>query len=222
MPLNTLSFHNPSLLEEALTHRSYLNENNSVKTHNERLEFLGDAVLELAVSRFLFDRFPTKPEGELTAFRAALVRTTTLAQVSTKLKFGENLRLSKGEEMSGGRKNVSLLANTFEAVLGALYLDQGYDAVVAFLQSHLFPKIDQIIQKKLFKDYKSSLQEKVQAIGFESPVYEVVNEVGPDHDKVFTVVVHVNGEQKGTGEGKSKQAAQQEAAKNALEIYEHN
>lgn len=222
MPVTDITLNNPQLLKEALTHRSYLNENPQVSKHNERLEFLGDAVLELAVSRFLFDQYQDKPEGELTAYRASLVRTTTLAQVAITLNLGSQLCLSKGEELSGGRENVSLLANTFEAVLGAIYLDQGFDSVVSFLQIHLFPRIDQIIKDRSFKDYKSSLQEIVQSKGYESPVYDVLKEEGPDHHKIFTVAVFVNGKQKGIGEGKSKQAAQQEAARNALEQISNN
>ena len=212
-----LNLKNSVLLTEALTHRSYLNENHSTSRHNERLEFLGDAVLELAVSEFLFHRFPNQPEGDLTAYRAALVRTTTLASIATKLKLGISLRLSKGEELSGGRTNPSLLANTFEAILGALYLDQGYLPVVAFLQDHLFPQIDTIIKHHLFKDYKSTLQEQVQAEGYPSPEYVVVSETGPDHNKEFTVAVKIKDQNFATGTGKSKQLAQQAAARLALE-----
>jgi ribonuclease-3 len=207
------------LLSEALTHRSYLNENKTVTQHNERLEFLGDAVLELAVSKFLFDEFPDRPEGDLTAFRAALVKTTTLAQVAQELKLGEKLRLSKGEELSGGRTNRSLLANTVEAVIGAIYLDQNIDEVKKFLQDHLFPKLDDIIKLKLFKDHKSALQEIVQAQGHDSPDYQVISEAGPDHDKEFTISVNVNGDALASGTGKSKQSAQQEAARKALEKF---
>jgi len=205
------------LLSLAFTHRSFLNENASVKEHNERLEFLGDAVLELASSAFLYEKFPEIPEGELTAYRAALVKTTSLGKVAETIGFGESLKLSKGEEMSGGRHNPSMLADTFEAVIGAIYLDKGYQAVVEFLHQYLFVEIDQIIQNKLFKDFKSSLQEYVQAHGSTSPEYEVVEEVGPDHSKIFTIGVKVGGKQIATGAGKSKQEAQQQAAKSALE-----
>lgn len=208
---------NHDLLEEALTHRSFLNENRLFTRHNERLEFLGDAVLELAVSEFLYHRFPKQPEGDLTAYRAALVRTTTLGKIATELGLGTKLRLSKGEELSGGRTNPSLLANTFEAVLGALYLDQGYEIVVKFLGDHLFPKIDHIISNNLFKDYKSTLQEQVQSDGYLSPEYTVISETGPDHNKEFTVAVNINGQSISSGTGKSKQTAQQEAARLALE-----
>jgi ribonuclease-3 len=211
------SFHNQQLLTTALTHRSALNENISTSSEsNERLEFLGDAILELATTQFLFDKLPTEQEGILTAYRSALVKTTTLAEVALELGLGEKLFMSRGEEATGGRTNVSLLADTFEAVIGALYLDQGYEAVKTFLDMHLFPKFAMIQQQKLYKDAKSQLQELVQAQGFEAPAYEVIQEVGPDHDKEFTVQVLVGSQVKGTGTGKSKQQAQQAAAAQAL------
>lgn len=213
----TPQFTNPNLLETALTHRSYLNENKAVKEHNERLEYLGDAVIELAVSEFLYHEYPNRPEGELTAIRSALVRTETLASVAEALGYGEKLKMSRGEIASGGRQNVALLANTFEAVIGALYLDQGFTVVVSFLQTHLYPKVKDIITKNLYKDFKSTLQENVQAKGQATPEYEVIDEVGPDHDKTFTVVVKVENQALAEGKGKSKQAAQQQAAANALE-----
>lgn len=210
-------FKDQKLLTEALTHRSYLNENKDSESHNERLEFLGDAVLELAVSQALYHKFPKKKEGELTALRAALVRTSTLASAAQKLGLGQTLLLSKGEEVSGGRTNPSLLANTFEACLGAIYLDQGFEAVVEFLNRHLFPQLTTIIDQKLFKDYKSTLQEIVQASGSNSPAYSVLSESGPDHDKIFTVAVLIDGQEIAAGKGKSKQTAQQSAARLALE-----
>lgn len=213
----TFTFKNPSLLDTALTHRSYLNENRNVKEHNERLEYLGDAVIELAVSEFLYHSYPERPEGELTAIRSALVRTETLASVASKLGFGDELKMSRGEIASGGRLNIALLANTFEAVIGALYLDQGFEVVVDFLKTNLYSKVDEIIAKSLFKDFKSTLQEKIQAQGKPTPEYEVIDEVGPDHDKIFTVIVKVDETSLAEGKGKSKQAAQQQAAANALE-----
>lgn len=210
---------NQELLAQALTHRSFLNENQEASAHNERLEFLGDAVLELAVSKYLYENYPDKPEGELTAYRAALVKTGTLAKTAKTLDLGGQLRLSKGEELSGGRQNLSLLANTFEAVVGAIYLDQGFEAAYGFLGEHLFPQIGEIIKLKLFKDYKSSLQELVQAKGADSPIYVVKGESGPDHEKSFNVAVVVDGTEMGSGTGRSKQQAQQHAAKAALEKY---
>ncbi len=214
-------FKDQQLITTALTHRSALNENISTATEsNERLEYLGDAVLELATSEFLFEKFPDRPEGDLTAFRSALVRTTTLAQAATELGFGEKLYMSKGEEAGGGRTNEGLLANTFEAVIGALYLDQGFEAVKTFLQNNLFPKFDEIYDKKLYKDPKSLLQELVQAQGHNTPDYEVIKEEGPDHDKVFTIQVVIDGQITATGQGKSKQNAQQDAAKQAIEKFQ--
>ncbi len=215
-----LNITDQNLLDLALTHRSYLNENPNAHQHNERLEYLGDAVLELAVSEYLYKRFKDKPEGDLTAYRASLVKTTTLAKVAQKLGLGEKLKMSKGEESSGGRTNQSLLANTFEAVVGALYLDKDYNAVVDFLEKNLYPELNQIIKLGLYKDFKSTLQELVQSQGSDSPEYEVINESGPDHDKEFTVVVLIDGKKVATGKGKSKQKAQQRAAQSALEILQ--
>ncbi len=214
-------FKNKKLLVRALTHRSALNEkNSSAEVSNERLEFLGDAVLELATTQFLFDRYPEEPEGILTAYRSALVKTETLATIATELKLGEKLHMSRGEEATGGRTNIGILADTMEAYLGALYLDQGIDVVTTLLKKILFPSIDEIIEKKLFKDAKSYLQEVVQALGFETPTYEVITEVGPDHDKEFTVAVNVDTQLAGRGSGRSKQHAQQAAAREALKKYQ--
>ena len=215
------NFKNQQLLVTALTHRSALNEKISTSTEsNERLEFLGDAVLELATTKFLFEAFPTEQEGILTAYRSALVKTTTLAEVALELEVGKILYMSRGEEATGGRTNVSLLADTVEAIIGALYLDQGFEAVTDFLKQHLFPKFKLIHQQKLYKDAKSQLQELVQAQGFDAPLYEVVQEIGPDHEKEFTVQVKVGNIVKGTGTGKSKQQAQQAAAAKALELFD--
>jgi ribonuclease-3 len=210
-------FKNQDLLVTALTHRSALNEqvSSSVES-NERLEFLGDAVLELATTEFLFAQFPQKPEGVLTAYRSSLVKTETLAQLATELDLGQKLYLSRGEEATGGRTNTGLLADTTEAVIGALYLDQGYEVVKKFLNQHLFPKFDEIKEKKLYKDAKSLFQEVVQARGEETPNYQVIKDEGPDHDKQFTVEVKVGPKSIATGTGKSKQAAQQQAARKAL------
>ncbi len=214
------TFTKAQLLETALTHRSALNEKGSTVTEsNERLEFLGDAVLELVSTEFLFAKFPKEPEGTLTAYRSALVKTTSLATVAENLGLGERLKMSKGEEATGGRTNPSLLADTLEAVIGALYLDQGYTACVKFLHEHLFTSLDTILEQRLYKDPKSELQEKVQAKGFETPRYEVVSESGPDHNKEFTVSVFVGETEAGKGSGKSKQQAQQAAAQEALKKY---
>ncbi|MBP7768381.1 ribonuclease III [Candidatus Woesebacteria bacterium] len=214
------TFKNPQLLNLALTHRSALNEKNAGSVEsNERLEFLGDAVLEVVATEFLFHKFPKEPEGTLTAYRSALVKTTSLATVATTLGLGEQLKMSKGEETTGGRTNPSLLADTLEAVIGALYLDQGSTAVTTFLHEHLFTSLDTILEQRLYKDPKSELQEYVQALGDETPLYEVVSESGPDHSKEFTVAVTVNKKVIGQGSGKSKQQAQQAAAQEALQRF---
>ncbi len=218
------AFNNPELLEIALTHRSALNEPNSSgtssKTSNERLEFLGDAVLELVVTQHLFAQYPSEPEGRLTAYRSALVRTETLAEVAQELGLGQKLYLSKGEEAGGGRSNIGLLADTFEAVIGAIFLDQGILIVEELVQKQLLPKFDQIKEQGLYKDAKSLLQEVVQAEGHPTPEYLLVDEQGPDHDKTFEVSVTVNQKVLGIGSGSSKQLAQQAAAAQALEKFE--
>jgi ribonuclease-3 len=216
-------FKNQQLLDAALSHRSALNEKDSgtsAQESYERLEYLGDAVLELATTEFLYHAHPAEPEGVLTAYRSALVKTTTLAEVAIELKLGEKMYMSRGEAATGGRQNEGLLADVLEAVVGALYLDQGYEAVQKFLSTHLFPKFAEIKEKKLYRDNKSFYQEVVQAQGFSTPSYEVAKAEGPDHDKVFTVNVLVDGVVTGTGTGKSKQQAQQEAARQALEKLE--
>lgn len=210
------TFHDPSLLANALIHRSALNELHGSES-NERLEFLGDAVLELVTTVFLYERFPGEQEGVLTSYRAALVKTTTLAVVAKELGLDHMLKMSKGEERSGGRENIGMLADSFEAVTGALYLDQGYEAAKDFITASLFPKVDEIISSKLYKDYKTNLQELVQSQGKSTPEYHTVEESGPDHLKVFTVEVLVDGNSLGKGNGKSKQDASQEAARVALE-----
>lgn len=211
-------FNNPALLVTALTHRSALNEGlSSSAESNERLEFLGDAVLELATTKFLFDLLPSEPEGVLTSYRSALVKTSTLAQVARTLSFGDQILMSKGEESTGGRDNDSLLADTTEAVIGALYLDLGMEAVEKFLAAHLFPLFTTIKEQNLHHNAKSQLQEELQSQGFGIPNYEVIDEVGPDHDKIFTIRVSVNNQVIGQGQGKSKQLAQQAAASQALE-----
>ncbi|MDE1924583.1 MAG: ribonuclease III [Patescibacteria group bacterium] len=213
-----VSFNDLSLLRQAFTHRSYLNEHRGEKGgHNERLEFLGDAVLELISTHFLYEKFPDKPEGDLTAYRAALVNAVTLSEVAQKLGMNDYLLLSRGEAKDTGRARGVLLANAFEAVVGAIYLDQGYDAARAFISEHLFPKIDEIIKKKLWQDSKSALQEKVQEVEGVTPYYSVLKEAGPDHDKRFVVGVYVKDKLIAEGSGKAKQEAEQAAAQAALE-----
>jgi ribonuclease-3 len=212
-----IQFNELDLLRQAFTHRSYLNEHRGeVKGHNERLEFLGDAVLELIATHFLYEKFPAQTEGDLTAYRAALVNAVTCAEVAQDLGMNEYLLLSRGEAKDTGRARGILLANAFEALVGAIYMDQGYGAAKDFIDKYLFPKIDNIIQKKLWLDAKSSLQEKIQDVDGVTPNYAVLKEWGPDHDKHFVVGVHVKTELIAQGEGKSKQEAEQDAARAAL------
>ncbi len=212
-----LDFNDLALLEEALTHRSYLNEHKTAIAHNERLEFLGDAVLELSATRFLFDRYPSKPEGELTAYRASLVNTVSIAEVADSLGVNDMLRLSRGEKRDTGRARQIILANAFEALVGALYLDQGYEAADAFLQKHLYPKLDSIIEKKAYQDPKSRFQEASQDKRGITPSYKTIREDGPDHARTFTVGAYLKDEELGRGVGNSKQEAEQAAAVNALD-----
>lgn len=212
-----IEFNDKELLKQAFTHRSYLNENKHLSTeHNERLEFLGDAVLELITTSFLFKKYPKRQEGDLTSFRAALVNTNTLAEVAAKLGFNDFLLLSKGESKDTGRARQYILADTFEAVIGALYLDQGYEYVYTFVDTHLLLLTDEIVQTGSWVDAKSFFQEKSQEILSTTPLYETILEEGPDHNKHFTVAVKIKDETIATGKGKSKQEAEQDAAQNAL------
>ncbi|OGC84591.1 ribonuclease III [Candidatus Adlerbacteria bacterium RIFCSPHIGHO2_12_FULL_53_18] len=212
------TFKNEGLLRQAFTHRSYLNEHRDEEAeHNERLEFLGDAVLELIVTHFLYEKFPERPEGDLTAFRAALVNAVTLSEVASEIGMNDYLLLSRGEAKDTGRARGILLANAIEALIGAIYLDQGYEAAEMFIEKFLFPKMDEIMKKKLWRDPKSTLQEKAQEAEGATPYYAVVRETGPDHDKQFIVGVYVKDMLLAQGGGKSKQEAEQDAARNALE-----
>ncbi len=211
-----VTFTNEALLTEALTHRSYLNEHRGAGAHNERLEFLGDAVLELAVTHFLFNKFPEKPEGDLTAYRAALVNTYSLADTAKGLGLNEVLLLSKGEAKDTGRARDIILANAFEALLGAIYLDQGYAAAEVFVATHLYTKIDEVIATRAYQDAKSSFQEAAQEKRSITPTYRTLSEEGPDHDKHFTVGVFLGDEEIARGVGKAKQEAEQAAAQAAL------
>lgn len=211
-----LKFNNKDLLENALTHRSYLNEHKEVKFSNERLEFLGDAVLQFLSSRYLYEKFPNSPEGDLTNYRASLVCAPSLAEVSLKLGLGEHLFLSRGEEESGGRKREYILANTFEALLGALFLDQGMEPCRKLVEENLLPKIDEVLENQTYKDYKSRFQEYSQEKYNQTPEYREVDSWGPDHNKVFMMGVYIDKKELGKGEGSSKQKAEQGAAQNAL------
>jgi ribonuclease III len=213
-----IKFKNKDLIMQAFLHRSYLNENKGLKMdHNERLEFLGDAVVELVVTEYLYAKYPKKPEGDLTSYRAALVNTSTLSSVATGLSMNDYLLLSKGEAKDTGRARQYILANTFESFVGALYLDQGYEAAKDFIAKNLFSLTDEIVEKGLWQDAKSRFQEVAQEKDNITPQYKTVQEIGPDHEKNFIVGVYLNEKEIGKGEGKSKQEAEQAAAQNALE-----
>jgi ribonuclease-3 len=215
-----IQFNEDSLLERALTHRSYLNENRTVENSNERLEFLGDAVLELIVSEYLYSRYPNREEGDLTSFRSAIVRTESLAEASRELDYGKYLRMAKGEEESGGREKDYILANTFEAVLGAIYIDQGFNTCKELINRVLISKIDNIVKNRLDIDNKTKIQELAQAKFQLTPTYQVVEEHGPDHDKTFVVIVKIGEKTIGRGKGGSKQKAEEAAAEKGVEYIE--
>ncbi len=214
-----INFKSKDLLKQAFIHRSYINENpNSGFSHNERLEFLGDAVLELIVTDFLFKKYSTYTEGELTALRSALVNAVIISEVASKIGMNEYLLLSKGEAKDNGKARQYILANTFEAYIGAIYLDQGYDGAEKFVTAFLLPHTEEIVSKKLWRDAKSLVQEKTQEFVGVTPAYKVLSESGPDHDKHFTVGILFGSDLIAEGKGKSKQEAEQSAAMAALKI----
>lgn len=214
-----IKFDNKDLLKNAFVHRSFINENaKSGLENNERLEFLGDAVLELSATDFLFRKFKHKDEGELTAHRAALVNAVTLSEIALGLGMNEYLHLSKGEAKDTGRARQSILADTFEAVIGAIYLEHGFGEADNFIKKFLLSKTDEVVKRGLLKDAKSKIQEKSQEIYGLTPKYNVLKEVGPDHDKKFLVGIFFGPEKIADGEGKSKQEAETDAAQNALKV----
>jgi len=215
--LLNLRFKNPKLLQQAFLHKSYLNEVKIDSSSNERLEFLGDVVLSLVISYYLYSLRTTDSEGDLTNLRAHIVKTESLAQAAGKLKLGKYLNLSKGEEISGGRNNPQLLANTYEAFLGSLFLDQGLEAVKRVIDKSLLPFFEKELKIGPPKDAKSALQEVVQQRLKQSPRYRILQTNGPDHAKQFTVAVYINGKETGRGTGNSKQVAEEKAAKQALQ-----
>jgi ribonuclease III len=217
-----LTPNNAHLVANAFVHRSYLNESTDFTESNERLEYLGDAVLELSVSRYLYETYPDYQEGMLTNIRAALVRTESLAELATTLNFPTVIKMSRGEMATGGATNKSILADTFEAFLGAIYLDLGYETVTKLLKTHLFPKSDDVIKTGTYKDSKSFLQEVAQARYKATPLYDLLSETGPDHDKEFVMQVVIAQTIYAKGRGKSKQAAQDDAARNTLEQILHS
>jgi len=210
-------FKNKDLLEQAFIHRSYINENPNVAlSHNERLEFLGDAVLELVVTDFLYKKYPNYTEGELTALRSALVNAVIISQVALEIGMNDYLLLSRGEAKDNGKARQYILANTYEAYVGALYLDQGMETTYKFINKSLLPKTEEIVSKKLWRDSKSLVQEKAQELVLVTPSYKVLNESGPDHDRHFTVGIFFGSNKIAEGRGKSKQEAEQKAAEAAL------
>jgi ribonuclease-3 len=210
-------FDNKNLLIQAFVHRSYINESvKSKMSHNERLEFLGDAVLELATTNFLYNKFQDLAEGELTTYRAALVNTKSIGAVAKDLGFNDYLFLSRGESKDFGKARVSILADTYEAFIGALFLDRGYEFAKDFIEKTLLIHTDEIIEAGKYKDAKSAVQEKAQDVVGVTPNYKVVSESGPDHDKKFVIAIYFGTEKIAEGEGKSKQEAETDAAKNAL------
>ena len=215
----SIKFEDVNLIKQAFVHRSYLNENPAFElNHNERLEFLGDAVLELAVTEYLYKNYPDLAEGEMTNLRAALVNTQMLAKISERLNFNDFLYLSKGEAKEIGRGRQYILANTFESFIGAVYLDTGYQTSRDFIFKILIPELDDIIKNKLWRDAKSLFQEAAQERVGVTPTYEVLEESGPDHAKKFVIGVYLEKELVARGEGLSKNEAQQKAAENALKI----
>lgn len=212
-----VEFNDKDLLRQSFTHRSYLNENRNLKGgHNERLEFLGDAVLELVVTHFLYEKYPDKTEGDLTSIRSALVNAQTCAEVAKKLEFNDFLLLSRGEAKDTGRARQYILANALESVIGAIYLDQGYEAAKDFIIKNMTPLTERIVEEELWIDAKSKFQEMAQDVVGITPSYKTIKEVGPDHDKKFTVGVFLGEKLISEGEGDSKQDAEQSAARHAL------
>lgn len=218
-----VSFKDIKLLKKALTHRSFLNENRKLAhEHNERLEFLGDAVLELVITDHLFRAYSNRPEGDLTSFRSAIVCTSSLAEASRELDLGKYLRLSHGEALTGGRDKDYILANTFEALLGAIYIEHGYPKCAKFLEKILIPKIKRIVKLRLDINSKTKFQEIAQAKFGRTPNYRVLKETGPHHDRIFKIGVYIGNKRMGVGEGPNKQSAEELAAQEALKQIESN
>lgn len=213
-----LNFKDKSLLKQAFTHRSYINENRGLSLeHNERLEFLGDAVLELVITDYLYSRMKNSTEGELTSLRSALVNADSCSRVAQALGANDYLLLSKGEAKDTGRARQYILANTLEAIIGAVYIDQGYEPAKRFILANMMPLAEELLKEGAWIDSKSLFQEKAQEYSGVTPVYKTLRESGPDHDKHFVVGVYVGSKKYGEGEGKSKQDAEQEAARDGLE-----
>lgn len=211
------NFKDPKILEKVFTHRSYLNESNATIESNERLEFLGDSILSFVISSYIFNTFPDLKEGELTSLRSVLTNTQTLYKFAQDLELGKHLQLSRGEEATGGRDNKTILANTLEAVIGGLYIDQGIEVTRTFIEDVIVAHLDEVVESQGLKDAKSALQEKTQEEHKASPVYKIVKEEGPDHSKIYTAGVYLTNKLLAEGIGKSKQEAEKNAATNALQ-----
>jgi ribonuclease-3 len=210
--LGLKKFNNLKILEESLTHRSFS------RTHNERYEFLGDAVLELVITENLYRDYPNAQEGELTSYRSAIVKTDSLCAEATRLDLGNYILMSKGEESTGGRNRPYILADVFESIIGAIYLDQGYEECRRFINENLYYKMRDIVDRRLDIDAKSRLQEYVQEKFKLTPFYKIIKEEGPDHEKIFTVVAVIGEKEYAEGKGKSKQLAEQDSAEKTLEM----
>jgi ribonuclease-3 len=218
-----IKFRDQEILKQAFTHRSFLNEHKNLKgKHNERLEFLGDAVLELVITDFLYEKYPEKNEGDLTSIRSALVNATTCAEVAKELNVNDFLLLSKGEAKDTGRARQYILANALEAIIGAIYLDLGYEKSKDFILKNIAPKTEKIVEEELWVDAKSKFQEKAQDLASTTPSYKTLKEEGPDHDKKFTVGVFLGEKLIAEGTGASKQDAEQSAARHALRKKDWN
>ena len=214
-----ITFKNKDLLKQAFVHRSYLNENPQLGIgHNERLEFLGDAVLELIVTNYLYNRYPSETEGAMTSYRSALVNALILSEIAAKLGISDYLMLSRGETRDTGRARQYILANTFEALIGAIYLDQGYETAEDFISRYLLVRVNEVVSGKLWQDSKSYVQEMAQEHFGLTPAYKVLSETGPDHLKNFTCAVYIGDEKVAVGQGNTKQKAEQQAAMDALKV----
>ncbi len=216
--MNIPEFKSKQLFSQVFTHRSYLNESPEATESNERLEFLGDSILSFIVSSYIYEHYPSLKEGELTSLRSVLTNTQTLYQFASELDLGSQLKLSKGEESTGGRVNKTILANTFEALLGGIFIDQGIEAASKFVHAVIILKIDEVVNSQGLKDPKSMLQEKTQEKSKTSPLYKIVNEEGPDHAKIYTSGVFLDEKLLAEGSGHSKQEAEKNAAANALKV----
>jgi len=216
--MNLPEFKDKKLYDRVWTHRSFLNESPDAAESNERLEFLGDSILSFIISSYIFEHYPHLKEGELTALRSVLTNTQTLYKFAQSLDLGKYLKLSRGEESTGGRTNKTILANTFEALLGGIYIDQGIDEATKFVNSVIITQIDEVVNDQGLKDPKSMLQEKTQEVHKMSPQYKIVKEEGPDHAKIYTTGVFLNNKLLAEGVGHSKQESEKNAAQNALLI----